>query len=373
MAETKSINAGSFDPMSAYAQSFGNLGHKTVYFDPMTKSMDMRAELYDKFEVGLKAHMSTSGGAGTAGYAMIPVFVDPVIIDRSRKWTPIVEMIPRVTNQGMYADYNVITAKGGAYTAAENSALSETNTTYDRASTAIKFLYAVGAVSGPSQVAQPSYILQGFISSGQAGAFSNQTGSNAKQQEVLVKTREIKELEENLIINGNSTTSGISGNPNGTEFDGIITLMSTTNTVAKGTTAVSLKDLYLAVRYAFDDGGRPNLAVCSSGVYDDIEQLLHEKMGYIQPQKEFFWGFNAIYLKTLVGDIPVVPSMYMSNTTGSKAIYFLDLSVVEMRVLQDLTYFDLAKTNDADRFALKIYEALIIRATTFCASVTAIA
>jgi hypothetical protein len=74
----------------------------------------------------------------------------------------------------------------------------------------------------------------------------------------------------------------------------------------------------------------------------------------------------------MVGDIPIVPSMFMSNVSGSKAIYFLDMQVVEMRVLQDLTYFDLAKTNDSDRFALKMYETLIIRNTAFCASVTEI-
>ena len=371
MAGTKSVG-GSFDHQAAYAQSFGFLGHKSVYYDPMTKSMDMRPELAEKFKLGLKAHTSQSGGVGTAGYAMIPVYVDPVIIDRSRKFTPAVEMIPRVTNQGMYADYNVITAKGGGFTAAENASLAEKNTTYDRASTAIKFLYAVGSVTGPSQAGQPGYILQGFISSGATGSFSNQSGTNAKQQEVLVKTREIKELEENLIFNGNSTTSGIAGNPNGTEFDGIISLMGATNTVDLNTADLSLKDCYRAVRYAYDDGGRPNASFCSSAVYEDIEQLLQQKLDYMQPAKDFFWGFNTMYLKTMVGDIPIVPSMFMSNTSGSKAIYFMDLSVVEMRVLQDMTYFDLAKTNDSDKFAIKIYESMIIRATTFCSSVTEI-
>jgi hypothetical protein len=75
----------------------------------------------------------------------------------------------------------------------------------------------------------------------------------------------------------------------------------------------------------------------------------------------------------MVGQIPVIPSMYLSNTTGSKALYFLDLSVVEMRVLQDMTFEKLAKTNDSRKFMMKIYEALIIRATSFCASVTEIA
>ena len=93
---------------------------------------------------------------------MIPIYVDPRIVDTTRKETPLVELIPRVANQGMYADYNKITAKGGGFTAAEDAALSETNTTYDRASTVIKFLYAVGRVTGPTQAAMPSYMLEGF-------------------------------------------------------------------------------------------------------------------------------------------------------------------------------------------------------------------
>jgi hypothetical protein len=62
----------------------------------------------------------------------------------------------------------------------------------------------------------------------------------------------------------------------------------------------------------------------------------------------------------------------MLNTTGNKAIYFLDLSVIEMRVLQDLTYEKLAKTNDSDKFMLKIYETFIIRNTSFCSSITGV-
>jgi len=149
--------------------------------------------------------------------------------------------------------------------------------------------------------------------------------------------------------------------------------MSSTNTVDKNTTALSLDDIQTAVRYAFDDGGRPNLAVCSSDVYTDLLKLLTQKIGYMKAEKEVFWGFTTIVLHTMVGDIPVIPSMFMSNASGSKAIYFLDMSVVEMRVLQDVTYEELAKTNDSEKFMLKLYEALIIKNTGFCSSITEIA
>lgn len=363
--------AHSTEPAGAYEQSFGALPNHTVYNDAFgLKSgakVDERPTVSKAFGIGLKAHGVTSGGAGTAGYAMVPVYVDPRIIDTTRKYTPLVELIPRVTNRGMYADYNIVTSKGGGFTAAEDASLSETNTTYDRASTAIKFLYAVGRVTGPSLAAQPSYVLAGMMpGAGATGPFADQSAPNAVQQEVLIKTRELRELEESLIVNGDASTDA-------TQFSGIVKLMGATNTVDKNTSALELDDINLAIRYAFDDGGRPNLAVCSSDVYTDLLSLLTQKIGYLKAESEVFWGFTTIVLHTMVGSIPVIPSMYLSNTSGSKAIYFLDMSVVEMRVLQDMMYEELAKTNDSKKFMLKIYEALIIKNTSFCASVTEIA
>jgi len=370
MISTKSMEGVS--PADAYSQSFGSIPDKTCYQRVDVKSLkdlkyevDMRGVIGDAAEVGLKALSTTAGGAGTAGYAMVPIFVDPRVVDVTRKYTPLVELIPRVTNRGMYADYNQLTAKGGGVTASEDAELTDVSDTFDRQSTAIKFLYSVGRVTGPMQAAMPSFVLQGMTPAGGAGgAFGDASAGNAKQMEVLIKTRAMREQEENLIMNGNTTTSTGNG-PDGTEFAGIISLQSTTNVVDKNTTALSLNDINTAIRYAFDDGGRPNLAVCSSGVYEDLLGLLTAKIGYLQPVQQVFWGFSTIVLHTMVGDVPVIPSMYMSNVSGSKAIYFLDLSVVEMRVLQDLTYEDLAKTNDSQKFMLKIYETLIIKNTAF--------
>jgi len=372
MASTGNLGSGSFDADSAYTQSFGSLANHTVITNH-SEGVDLKSQLNDSFSAGLKAHGTTAGGAGTAGYAMIPVYVDPKIVDLTRKRTPLVEILPRVTNKGMYADYNVITAKGGAFAQAEDGVLTETDTTYDRKSTAIKFLYAVGRVTGQSIAAQPSYILQGMESSSASGPFNDQSASNAKQQEVLVKARELRELEENMILNGNATTSAIGTNPNGTEFDGLITLQGTTNKVDKNTASLVLADIDTAIQYAYDDGGRPNLAIASSSAYSDLLTLLQNRIGYMQSSKSVFWGFSAITLNTMVGEIPVLPSMFLSNTSGSKAIYFIDLSVVEVRVLQDMTYQELAKTNDSDKFMLKVYETLINRAPSYCSFIGEIA
>ncbi len=358
-----------------YAVSFLNTPDHTVYSNPMDVQMKgveysgsttVEALAGTHNELALKALSTTAGGAGTAGYGMVPVFVDPRVVDTTRKYTPIVELIPRVTNMGMYADYNIIQSKGGAITAAEDAALTETTTVYDRQSTPIKFIYSIGRVTGPAIAAMPSWILGGLSPAGGAtGSFNDSNATNAKQMEVLVKSREVREKEESLIINGDASTDA-------TEFSGIIKLMGATNTVDKNTAALELADIDAAVQKAYDFSGRPNLAICSSGVYTDLLGLLTAKIGYLQPTQQVFWGFSTIVLNTMVGQIPVVPSQFMSNVSGSKAMYFLDMSVVEMRVLQDLTFEDLAKTNDSEKFMLKVYETLIIKNTAFCSSITEI-
>ena len=374
MAGTGTADLKSFQ--RAYGDSFGNLPHETRYYDPVHLKSDMRAEgghLHNVYQAGLKA-MNVSGmPAGTTDKAIIPIYLDPTIIDTSRKFTPLVEVMPRVSNMGVTAEWTTV-SKGSAFTALEDAAFSEANDTYTRHSVPMKYLYAVGRITGQTLAAVPSFMLVGAtVSAGTPeGSFGTSSAPNAMQLEVLLKTREIKELEENLIVNGNATTSAITGNPDTTEYDGIIQQMSTTNTVGKSTSPITLNDINTAIANAFDKGGRPNLGVCSSGVYTDLLNLLTAKIGYLQPTKQVFWGFTSVVLNTMVGEVPVIPSMFMSNTTGSKAIYFLDMSVCEMRVLQDLTYEALAKTNDSQKFMLKIYEAFIIKNTSFCSSITAI-
>ena len=366
MAQTGKV--GVIDVQNAYATSFANLKSETRYYDYESK-VDMRSEgqfLNNTYQAGLKALNVSGMAAGNTDKAIIPLYLDPKIVDISRKFTPLVEIMPRVTNMGITAEYVTLT-KGSAFTAAEDAALAEVSDTYARQQQVIKYLYAVGRVTGPALAATPSFMVSGITATAGTpeGSFGDMAAPNALQLEVVAKTREIKELEENLIINGNAGTDA-------TQFNGILQQMSTTNTVAKGTTALALNDYNTAVQYAFDDGGRPNVAICSSGVYTDTLNLLTAKIGYLQPEKQVFWGFSAIVLRTMVGEIPLIPSMFMSNVSGSKAVYLLDMSVVEMRVLQDMTYERLAKTNDSDKFLLKIYECFLIKNTSFCSSITAI-
>lgn len=367
---------------SFYQHSFGALGNKTRYYSPevtinakgQKESLnDYRIELQKFAAKGLqsiqaKALGTSAGGPGTAGTsALVPVYVDPRIVDQSRHYTPLVEMLPRVTNMGLTADYNVITAKGSAFTANPDSALSENDDTEDRQSKSIKYLYSVGRVLGPMQSAMPSYILEGMNPTGAgntgASVFNTAQAPNAKQYQVLLKARAMKELEENLILNGDSSSDA-------TEFDGLITIQSTTNQNDLNSSALTWDDIEDTIEMAYTNGGRPKLGVGSSTVITDIRKILIDAFNY---RPADFMGSETlpvgvppmIHIETMVGTIPVIPSQYLSRTSGSKQLWFFDTDFIEVRVLQDMTYENLAKTNDSDKFMLKIYECVINRAPQF--------
>ncbi len=376
-SEMQRIASKGWNEDTCYQHSFGPLADKTPYVNGWNqgadgKSYDLRSFMGEKASEGFmkirqKALGPETGGAGTAGYALVPVYVDPRIVDQSRKYTPLVEMIPRVTNQGMTADYNVVTAKGSAFTAHADAALSENDDTYDRKSESIKFLYSVGRVLGPMQAAMPSYIMEGFqpTGSGNTGGsvFTPAGAPNAKQQQVLMKARAMKELEENLIFNGDDDSDA-------TQFNGIIDQQSTTNQKDLSSAAITWDDVEDTIQMAFDDGGRPKMAVGSSSVITDLRKIMIDTFRFTPAQMtagaELPFGVPPqLVLHTLVGAIPAIPSMYLSNTSGSKQLWFLDTDFIEMRVLQDMTYEELAKTNDSSKFMLKIYECLIVRAPSF--------
>lgn len=346
------------DADEAYAKSFAHLKNKTKYWCP-SSGTDLRPQS------GFKATTSQQGGAGTAGYAMIPVYLSQNIVDESRKFTPLVELLPRVTNQGMYADYNRLTAKGAAFTAAEDAAFPESDDTFDRASVAIKYLYSVGRVTGQAVAGQPAFVLEGFQGTGagiNGSAFGNVNAPNAMQLRILTAARALKELEESLIVNGDASTDS-------TEFSGIVKLQGTTNQLDVDSAALTWSHVETVIQYAYDDSGIPKLGVGSSSAVVDVRKIIIDQFRYNPsdiPGGILPFGVpSAIVLYTLVGPVPLIPSQYLSNTSGAKQIFFLDTDYIEMRVLQDMTYEKLGKANDSDKFFLKIYECFVMRNPKF--------
>jgi hypothetical protein len=320
----------------------------------------------------LRKALSTTLSTYSAGTlpVLIPVYVDPEIVDLTRRATPLVELVPRTTNYGKTADYNQITAISTAQALAEDSSLTEQNDSYVRRSVALKYLYSVGRVTGQMFAASKQYLSSG----GYVDALS---------LEVKNKTLALKRLEEAMILLGNSTADWVepvNGTtiPGANSYDGMWNLISNANsnglggsasyTTDKGAAALAIADIRTGIRTARTAGGEPNLIVTDYSTYDTIKSLIQDQLRYVSTTT-IAWGITTVSFE----GIPIIASRFLSTTAGggsstpynAKSLFILDTNVVEMRVLQDVSYEELAKTNDSVKFMLKVYETLVIKAPQF--------
>lgn len=377
----------------SYFKSFGEMREGSVYHDPfntLNGQVESSVELKSKFDnvrVGIANHLvsvrpdlkakynpeiksfgATIGGTGTSDSVMNPIYLDRDIVDTSRKRTPMRSLIRRVTNMGIKAVYNTITAKHTAAFQSEYEALSVSDLTPERTSKDIKIIRVSGYTSGFAQASVPSFNLDSIGgSSSEFGGFTSAVGSNAMDINVLTATRAMQEFEENSIFNGNATS-------NTKAFDGIVALQSTTNSVDATGRDIELDDLDTAYFKAYSAGGRPNVAVCDVTTYSRIKSLLQAKGGFLEYKDLGAYGFKALMVKAGDEDIPIIPSQYLTTTSASRSLYMLDLSVWEMRVLLDMTFQPLAQVDDGNKFMIKMYECLIDKSNAaFNASVLNIA
>jgi hypothetical protein len=322
------------------------------------------------FEKALSTTLSTYS-AGTLP-VLIPVYVDPEIVDLTRRATPLVELIPRVTNYGRTADYNQITSISSGAFVPEDSALSDQNDSYTRRSVTIKYLVSVGRVTGPMFAASKQYLSSG----GYVDALS---------LEVKNKTLALKRLEEAAILLGDATTDWTEPVNSSTitaaySFDGLYNLITGANAsgLALGGSSTYLTDMAGAaisipkirevIRKCRTAGGEPNLIVTDYATYDAIKALIQDELRYVGTQT-IAWGITTVSFEGL----PIIASRFLSTTAGTgamvpstgRSLFCLDTNVIEMRVLQDVSYEELAKTNDSIKFFLKCYECLLVKAPQF--------
>lgn len=355
----------------AYVGSAG-LPESMVTSDGMS-DYDMRKSIAE--EMGgftMRKALSTTLSTYSAGTlpVLIPVYVDPEIVDLTRRATPLVELIPRVTNYGKTADYNQLTTISSAQALAEDAALTEQNDSYTRRTVTIKYLYSVGRVTGPMFASSKQYLAAG----GYVDALS---------LEVKNKTVALKRLEEAMILLGDSqsdwtepvnSTSITAAN----SYDGLWNFITDNNSCALGGdsgygtdmagAALAISDIRAGIRTARTAGGEPNLMVCDYATYDHIKSLIQDQLRYVSTQT-IAWGITTVSFE----GIPIIASRFLSTDAGAgsgvpsdaKSLFILDTNVIEMRVLQDVSYEELAKTNDSVKFMVKCYEALVVKAPQF--------
>ena len=106
--------------------------------------------------------------------------------------------------------------------------------------------------------------------------------------------------------------------------------------------------------------------------YNEIKALLQAAYQGFNFEETGVYGFTYLKFNTMGRQVKIIASRFMTTTNNSRALYLLDLSVWETRVLQDMTMERLAKVDDHERFHIKQYLTLICRATGFNGSITAI-
>jgi len=340
------------DAEAIFRRGFGNAvvpadvdGNGTVLYDPKwvkNKSFDnrlkiaksLKAQVLNKAGTSVDAGLTGAtgtGGAGTAGSALIPIWVDPNIVDQTAYETPLRSMIRRVAVRGKTYDFNIISAKGGAHWRTEMGALAEDVDTYDRVSVAMKFGYSVGNVTGPARAAMRGYV-------------------DADALDLAVKTAALFELEEDTIINGDLSTYA-------TEYNGLIKSI-TTNTTAKGAN-VALSDIRNELDVTFQAKGRTNLIVTDTYTHSYIKGLLMDFQRQPAPPAENLpFGIPGAFE---FDGVPVIKSQFMPTTTTARRVLFLDTRYLFMGVLLDITYEELPSPIDSSKYMLKVYEALCVQ------------
>jgi len=318
------------DASYMFEESFGKMGlaEEQTYIDPM-RGLDLRKEM-SKTLINKAPSMNTTSGGTYTGYGLMPPFLDPAIVDRTMRETPLVKLLPRKAVRGRSYVYNLVSAKGGAAFLPDDAALAEQVDTRSTSTVNMKYLYAVGRITGPAMASAEGYI-------------------NLMAEDIRVKTASMNEALENEIINGNATT-----NPNG--FDGLIQLV-TTNTTDNIGANVTLEQIRTDLNTSFEANGTIDLAVMDGYTHNYIKGLLMDFQRNIErPSAEMQFGIPDSFM---FDGVLLIRDRYMPTTAASRRILFLDTRYVFLAVLRDQTFERLDKISDSDKYYIKWYGSLV--------------
>ena len=274
---------------------------------------------------------NTTGGTFT-GYGLMPPFVDPSIVDKTVRETPLVRLLPRRAVRGRSYVYNILSAKAGAAFLADDAALADQVDTRSTAAVDMKYLYAVGRVTGPALASA-----DGFL--------------NLLAEDIRVKSASMNEALENEIINGNTATDA-----NG--FQGLIQLLST-NSTSNGGARLTLEQFRTDVDVtSFEANGVIDLAVTDGQTHAYLKGILQGFQRNVEkPSGMMDFGIPDAFM---IDGVLIIKDRYMPTTAGSRRILYLDTRYVFLAVLQDISFNNVAKINDSEKYYLKWYGALVV-------------
>lgn len=343
-ATFKALDLSDSQAHGYFDQIFGAAGisHDQVYFDPMEAlrsghkdaAIDMRKEIGQKlmekgFLTKAPTISSTTGGTYT-GFGLLPPFVDPSIVDRTVRETPLVRLLPRRAVRGRSYVYNILTAKGGADFVSEDAALAEQTDTYALTNVGMSVLATVGRVTDL--------------------AMASETIINLMSEEIRVKTASLNEALENEIINGNTTTDALG-------FNGLLASI-TTNVPDSVGAAITLDNLRTDMNTAFEANALIDLVVTDGATFNTLKGLLMDFQRNVeQPSVLMEFGLPDAYM---FDGALFVKDRYMPTVAANRQICYLDTRYIYLPVLRDYTFEELAKTNLSRKFVISWFGSLAI-------------
>ena len=335
-------NGGEIDHKSLYKQSFGELPDESIFEDGMNHVHTFAKGENIVTQTGegeLAKAVNVGAASGAAGYAYTPIVWDSAVVDITRKMTPLLGLVPKVTNEGKVAQYYRVTARGAAAWGSEDPALNETDDTKEEASESIRYLRVTGRVTGVAQYAGAHF-------------------ESSMQREVLNKTQSMNEgIEEAMLIGNNAT--------NQYQHDGLQVILGddgdATYTDMAG--AVTLSAVRKLVSDCFVNKGAPNLLICDPYTADDLVEQIMDYTRFVDPTVTISWGLQLPSVQTVVGRIPILASQFCPTTSGSRALFCVNTNFLQQRILKDITFEKLAKTNDSEKFYLSTYRTFISKFT----------
>lgn len=302
------------DPMGLYRASFGDMIDGTVYSDGIR---------------GINKGINVGAASGAAGYATIPVVMDPEVVDITRTYTPIQLLLKKRSNAGITANYYRLTARSAATWGAMDSTIpADADDTREALAVDMKALRIVGSVDGVAQAAGAHF-------------------ANILNDEVQAKTITMTETIEDALVNGDTV-----GTP--TEPNGLIKLVSANLDDLTGA-AVTLSDVNDLLDTCFLAKGHINLLVTDPRTLTAIKLQMLDYVKYVNPSVKLGWGLEAVAFNSNNGVVPIIASQYMPAGVGAKRIIALDTTMIEQRVLSEISFNKLAKIDDSERFYLKTY------------------
>jgi HK97 family phage major capsid protein len=263
--------------------------------------------------------------SATTGDKLIPEVVSEGIrrfVEDASPLYSIIRKIPWSTNSYIFRELNALPT--ATFRADEASLPSRTRGTYEKRSTAMKYIYSTGEVTGPVQAATGNVL-------------------NALQYEIeLHATALIRELER-TIVNGDDSVDA-------DEFDGL--KVQITLSVNGGSVPLTLATL----ESAFDlSATYPTHIITTRAHSRRINQLLQAQQRFVD-STTVAAGFRVYTYNGL----PIIPVDNDAAADLSTVVLLPDMNKVLMPVSQDITFEPLAKTKDSDDFMLKMYCTLAV-------------